>query len=293
MMGFGKFFGLGNKDIQEKDVQAAEKELLPKAEVKYEPAELPIEQIQVNPFQPRRIFQKEALQELAASVQEFGILQPLLVRRKGDMAELIAGERRLRAAKLAGLKQVPVLYKELTDQEMAEIAIIENLQREDLSFFEEAEGFARLSKEFSFTQEALAKRMGISQSALANKLRLLKLPQPVQQVISREQLTERHARVLLRLKDEQLQLKALQKIVAQGLNVRQTDELIRTMLEPKKKAEKKPGITGIVRDARIYLNTIRKATKQMESSGLGIRIDEEQEDDYVLLHIRVPKKKAK
>ena len=135
--------------------------------------------------------------------------------------------------------------------------------------------------------------MGISQSALANKLRLLKLPQPVQQVISREQLTERHARVLLRLKDEQLQLKALQKIVAQGLNVRQTDELIRTMLEPKKKAEKKPGITGIVRDARIYLNTIRKATKQMESSGLGIRIDEEQEDDYVLLHIRVPKKKAK
>ncbi len=293
MMGFGKFFGLGNKDIQEKDVQAAEKELLPKAEVKYEPAELPIEQIQVNPFQPRRIFQKEALQELAASVQEFGILQPLLVRRKGDTAELIAGERRLRAAKMAGLKHVPVLYKELSDQEMAEIAIIENLQREDLSFFEEAEGFARLSKEFSFTQEALAKRMGISQSALANKLRLLKLPQPVQQVISREQLTERHARVLLRLKDEQLQLKALQKIVAQGLNVRQTDELIRTMLEPKKKAEKKPGITGIVRDARIYLNTIRKATKQMESSGLGIRIDEEQEDDYVLLHIRVPKKKAK
>ena len=101
MMGFGKFFGLGNKDIQEKDVQAAEKELLPKAEVKYEPAELPIEQIQVNPFQPRRIFQKEALQELAASVQEFGILQPLLVRRKGDTAELIAGERRLRAAKMA------------------------------------------------------------------------------------------------------------------------------------------------------------------------------------------------
>ena len=293
MMGFGKFFGLGNKDIQERDVQAAEKELLPKAEVKYEPAELPIEQIQVNPFQPRRIFQKEALQELAASVQEFGILQPLLVRRKGDTAELIAGERRLRAAKMAGLKHVPVLYKELSDQEMAEIAIIENLQREDLSFFEEAEGFARLSKEFSFTKEALAKRMGISQSALANKLRLLKLPQPVQQVISREQLTERHARVLLRLKDEQLQLKALQKIIAQGLNVRQTDELIRTMLEPKKKAEKKPGITGIVRDARIYLNTIRKATKQMESSGLGIRIDEEQEDDYVLLHIRVPKKKAK
>ena len=292
-MGFGKFFGLGNKDIQEKEVQAAEKELLPQAEVKYEPEELSIERIQVNPFQPRRIFQQDALQELAASVQEFGILQPLLVRRKGDMAELIAGERRLRAAKLAGLKQVPVLYKELTDQEMAEIAIIENLQREDLSFFEEAEGFARLLHEFSFTQEALARRMGISQSALANKLRLLKLPQAVQQVISKEQLTERHARVLLRLKEEQLQLRALQKIVAQGLNVRQTDELIRTMLEPKQKSEKKAGITGIVRDARIYLNTIRKATKQMESSGLDIKVDEEQAEDYVLLHIRVPKKKAK
>ena len=292
-MGFGKFFGLGNKDIQEKEVQAAEKELLPQAEVKYEPEELSIERIQVNPFQPRRIFQQDALQELAASVQEFGILQPLLVRRKGDMAELIAGERRLRAAKLAGLKQVPVLYKELTDQEMAEIAIIENLQREDLSFFEEAEGFARLLHEFSFTQEALARRMGISQSALANKLRLLKLPQAVQQVISKEQLTERHARVLLRLKEEQLQLGALQKIVAQGLNVRQTDELIRTMLEPKQKSEKKAGITGIVRDARIYLNTIRKATKQMESSGLDIKVDEEQAEDYVLLHIRVPKQKAK
>ena len=292
-MGFGKFFGLGNKDIQEKEVQAAEKELLPQAEVKYEPEELSIERIQVNPFQPRRIFQQDALQELAASVQEFGILQPLLVRRKGDMAELIAGERRLRAAKLAGLKQVPVLYKELTDQEMAEIAIIENLQREDLSFFEEADGFARLLHEFSFTQEALARRMGISQSALANKLRLLKLPQAVQQVISKEQLTERHARVLLRLKEEQLQLGALQKIVAQGLNVRQTDELIRTMLEPKQKSEKKAGITGIVRDARIYLNTIRKATKQMESSGLDIKVDEEQAEDYVLLHIRVPKQKAK
>ena len=292
-MGFGKFFGLGNKDIQEKEVQAAEKELLPQAEVKYEPEELSIERIQVNPFQPRRIFQKEALQELAASVQEFGILQPLLVRRKGDTAELIAGERRLRAAKMAGLKHVPVLYKELSDQEMAEIAIIENLQREDLSFFEEAEGFARLLHEFSFTQEALARRMGISQSALANKLRLLKLPQAVQQVISKEQLTERHARVLLRLKEEQLQLGALQKIVAQGLNVRQTDELIRTMLEPKQKSEMKAGITGIVRDARIYLNTIRKATKQMESSGLDIKVDEEQAEDYVLLHIRVPKQKAK
>ena len=135
--------------------------------------------------------------------------------------------------------------------------------------------------------------MGISQSALANKLRLLKLPQAVQQVISKEQLTERHARVLLRLKEEQLQLRALQKIVAQGLNVRQTDELIRTMLEPKQKSEKKAGITGIVRDARIYLNTIRKATKQMESSGLDIKVDEEQAEDYVLLHIRVPKQKAK
>ena len=127
-MGFGKFFGLGNKDIQEKDVQAAEKELLPKAEVKYEPAELPIEQIQVNPFQPRRIFQKEALQELAASVQEFGILQPLLVRRKGDTAELIAGERRLRAAKMAGLKQDDMDLIELNEAFASQsLAVIRSL----------------------------------------------------------------------------------------------------------------------------------------------------------------------
>ena len=149
-----------------------------------------------------------------------------------------------------------------------------------------------LLEQFSFTQEMLAKRMGISQSALANKLRLLKLPSSVRQVITKEGLTERQARVLLRLKDEKLQQKALQTILAQGLNVRQTDELVKSMLEPPKPKKKKPSITGIVRDARIYINTIRKATKQMESSGLNIQVEEEQAEDCVMLHIRVPKKKA-
>lgn len=294
-MGLGKFFGLGSKERQEVEnveEKAVLQAVVPETEIRYEPEELPIDEILVNPFQPRQVFQEEALQELSDSVRAFGILQPLLVRRNGDKIELIAGERRLRAAKLAGLTTVPVLYRTLDDQELAEVAIIENLQRADLSFFEEADGFARLLEQFSFTQEMLAKRMGISQSALANKLRLLKLPSSVRQVITKEGLTERQARVLLRLKDEKLQQKALQTILAQGLNVRQTDELVKSMLEPPKPKKKKPSITGIVRDARIYINTIRKATKQMESSGLNIQVEEEQAEDCVMLHIRVPKKKA-
>lgn len=294
-MGLGKFFGLGSKERQEVEnveEKAVLQAVVPETEIRYEPEELPIDEILVNPFQPRQVFQEEALQELSDSVRAFGILQPLLVRRNGDKIELIAGERRLRAAKLAGLTTVPVLYRTLDDQELAEVAIIENLQRADLSFFEEADGFARLLEQFSFTQEMLAKRMGISQSALANKLRLLKLPASVRQVITKEGLTERQARVLLRLKDEKLQQKALQTILAQGLNVRQTDELVKSMLEPPKPKKKKPSITGIVRDARIYINTIRKATKQMESSGLNIQVEEEQAEDCVMLHIRVPKKKA-
>ena len=294
-MGLGKFFGLGSKERQEVEnveEKAVLQAVVPETEIRYEPEELPIDEILVNPFQPRHVFQEESLQELSDSVRAFGILQPLLVRRNGDKIELIAGERRLRAAKLAGLTTVPVLYRTLDDQELAEVAIIENLQRADLSFFEEADGFARLLEQFSFTQEMLAKRMGISQSALANKLRLLKLPSSVRQVITKEGLTERQARVLLRLKDEKLQQKALQTILAQGLNVRQTDELVKSMLEPPKPKKKKPSITGIVRDARIYINTIRKATKQMESSGLNIQVEEEQAEDCVMLHIRVPKKKA-
>ncbi len=291
-MGLGKFFGLSSKEQEEKPVVQPEETVQSQAaEVVQQAVEMEIKDIVVNPFQPRRVFKEEALQELAASVREFGVLQPLLVRKNGAVVELIAGERRLRAARLAGLTRVPVLYKDLTDQELAEVAIIENLQREDLSFFEEAEGFARLLEQFDFTQESLACRMGISQSALANKLRLRKLPEKIRADIEKAQLTERHARVLLRLKEEKLQKKVLQQIVRDGLNVRQTDELVKKMLDPSAKPKRKAKITGIVRDARIYINTIHKATKQMASSGLDIQVEEEQSEDCVVLHIRVPKQK--
>ena len=191
---------------------------------------LDLESITPNPFQPRRVFDNTQLEELAQSIKDFGVLQPILVRKIGTGYELVAGERRFRASQLAGLKTIPAIVKNLSDKEIAEMALIENLQREDLNYFEEAEGYARLMKEFGITQDEIAKRMGKSQSTIANKLRLLNLPENVRKEISINVITERHARALLKLEDEKLQLHALNAIYTKNLNVRQTDELVEQLL---------------------------------------------------------------
>ena len=249
-----------------------------------------------NPFQPRKIFNHDSLQELAASIQEYGIIQPLIVRVINNGFELVAGERRLRASKLAGLQQVPVIVKEFTDKEMAELAMIENLQREDLHFLEEAEGFQHLITNFSFTQEELAKRMGKNQSTIANKLRLLKLAPEVRAVVAAEKLTERHARSLLKIDEPKLQMEVLELIREKGLNVRETEELIEEFLEDiakqiEEKSKPKRSVVKVIRDVRIFINTINTVVGEMKNTGLKIKVKQEQDDEFIHINLRIPKKR--
>jgi len=295
----GKFFGIGDKDAD--DAEKEEKQQLVEEVLEKELAtaslgkavKLAISMIVPNPFQPRKIFNDAALQEMADSIREVGILQPLLLRKSAAGCELIAGERRLRAAKLAGLSEVPVIYRDFTDKEMAESAMIENLQRENLHFLEEALGFMQLLEAFDFTQAALAKRMGISQSTLANKLRLLRLSSDVQNVLMESSLTERHARALLRLPMASQQLSVVKEIIQKELNVKQTEALIDSLLAENSDIKKKRKMTGIVRDVRIYINTIKQVTDQMKLSGLKIKVQQEQSEDYITLNIKIPKKAVK
>jgi len=249
-----------------------------------------------NPFQPRKIFNNDSLQELAASIHEYGVIQPLIVRNTVNGFELVAGERRLRASKLAGLQQVPVIVKEFTDKEVAELAMIENLQREDLHFLEEAEGFHQLITSFAFTQEELAKRMGKNQSTIANKLRLLKLAPEVRAVVAGEKLTERHARSLLKIDEPRLQMEVLDIIREKHLNVRETEELIEDFLEDiakqivEKNAHKRT-VVKVIRDVRIFINSINNVVGEMKKSGLKIKVKQEQDEEFIYINMRIPKHK--
>ncbi len=242
-----------------------------------------------NPFQPRKTFNDDSLQELAASIREFGVIQPLLVRRQGEIYELIAGERRLRASRLAGLAEVPVIVRELDDKEMAEVAMIENLQREDLHFLEEAEGYQHLLASFNFTQEELARRVGKNQSTIANKLRLLKLAPEVRQILVGQSLTERHARALLKIEDTRLQMEVLDSVNDKSLNVRETEDLIETYsnISREKPPTPKQTVVKIIKDVRIFINTINSVINQMKQSGMDIKVKQDIEGDYVTINIQV------
>lgn len=249
-----------------------------------------------NPFQPRKTFNEDSLQELAMSISEFGVIQPLLVRKTRDGFELVAGERRLRASRLAGLTHVPVIVKELDDKEMAELAMIENLQREDLHFLEEAEGFQQLLINFDFTQEDLAKRVGKTQSTVANKLRLLKLAPDVRKVLIDENLTERHARSLLKISDPVIQMQVLDTVREKKLNVRETEGLIEDVLaeisrEIAKKETPKQNVVKIIKDVRIFINTINHVVGEMKKTGLKINIKQEQDDDFISINLKIPKRR--
>ena len=206
---------------------------------------------------------------------------------------MVSGERRHRASKLAGMTTIPALVRNLSDKEVAEMALIENLQREDLNYFEEAEGYAKLIKDFHITQEEVARRMGKSQPTIANKLRLLNLSSAVKAEISVDVITERHARSLLKIKDnDALQLEVLQKIYKNNLNVRQTDELIENLLikaEKDKKEQQKMKMVKAIKDMRIFVNTIKGTVKTIQDAGLPAEIQETDHDDYVEVVIRLPK----
>lgn len=244
-----------------------------------------------NPYQPRKEFEPEALQELAASIRQYGVLQPLLVAPGPDGTYiLIAGERRLRAS---GLETVPVIVSDYTNQQIAEIAMIENLQRKDLHFLEEAEGYEKLLDTFHMTQETMAVKVGKKQSTIANKLRLLKLSPALRQKIHDSDLTERHARVLLKLDSDEEREAVVDKAVKDGLTVRQTEALVEKMLKAAGKQKKRKPRIVIVNDVRIYLNSIRQVMDMVRASGIPSSMDQSMDGDDVVVTLRIKNAKKK
>ena len=250
--------------------------------------EIPVEQIAPNPYQPRQDFSQPELLSLAASIKSDGILQPLSVRQRGDKYELIAGERRLRAAILAGLETVPCIVSEVSDRNSALLSLVENIQRRDLGFFEEADAIARLIDFYGMTQEDAALRLGYAQSTLANKLRLRKLSAEERRLVVEHGLTERHARALLRLEDSDKRVSAINQISRRKLNVEAAERLIDSMIEHDKYKERIRKGSAIFRDLRLFMNTVNKAVETMQIAGVDVNVDKKQSEDFLDYHIRIP-----
>ena len=246
------------------------------------------DQIRPNPDQPRQEFSQEGLEELAASIRALGVLQPLTVRRREGQWELVAGERRLRAAKLAGLSQVPCLSVQVDSQSSSLLALVENVQRRDLDFWEEALALRQILDTYHLSQEELARRVGRSQSAVANKLRLLKLPDEALALLRAHGATERHARALLRLDSPERQLEAAEQVTARGLTVAQTEALVEQLLGDSPRRRKKP--TFILKDVRLFLNTLSRSLELVRSAGVDARCRRQDTDDEILLTIRIPRR---
>ncbi|MDR7854972.1 nucleoid occlusion protein [Tissierella sp.] len=257
-------------------------------EVKY----IPISIIKPNPYQPRKDFNQKSLEELSQSIKSYGIIQPISVRQlKADSYELIAGERRLRASELAELSEIPAIVVDYRDKESAIIALMENLQREDLNFIEEAEGYNNLIVDHGFTQQEIAEKMGKNQSTVANKLRLLKLPDDIKRSLLESNLTERHGRALLKLSDDDLKRKILDRVVKNELNVNKTEALVEDILNDLTKTETnevKQNIKSMI-NIRIYLNTIKNAFSAIKNTGINADYKEIDKGDHVEVTVRIPK----
>jgi ParB family transcriptional regulator, chromosome partitioning protein len=248
-----------------------------------------LDRIRPNPFQPRREIAEEKISELAQSIKSCGLIQPIVVRRVGNGYQIVVGERRYLACRKLGWKKIAASVKTLSDNAMATIALIENLQRENLNYIEEAMGYTNLMKSFNLTQEQLAQRLGKSQSTIANKIRLLKLSDEIRGKLLHNGLTERHARALLRLETEEAQLKMLREITDRGLTVSQAEKRIDRIQEARGERKTNARTKPIIRDMRIVLNTIREAVSMMNSSGLYPEVDETVEQDYIEVTIRLTK----
>jgi ParB family chromosome partitioning protein len=280
---FSRFFNLKDKP-EEHEIDTEEKEI--RDEVK----ELPVSQISPNRYQPRTIFQENKIEELAQTIRTHGIIQPIIVRKMTEgHFEIIAGERRWRAVQSLGWLTIPAIVKQFNDTETASVALIENLQREELTPIEEAVAYAKLIELHNLTQEALAQRLGKGQSTIANKLRLLKLPEEVQDSIRQKLITERHARALISLKIPQKQVELLHEIIDKNLNVKQTEDRIVQLLDGTKR-KAKPKRKAFSKDTRIAMNTIRQSLTMVQDSGITLNSEEEEFDDYYQFTIRIPKK---
>lgn len=278
---FSRIFGLGDKELP------IEKEM---ADERDEVKNIPVTNIVPNRFQPRTIFDEDKIDELARTIHTHGIIQPIVIREiDEERFEIIAGERRFRAVQKLGWTEIPAIIKNLSDTETASVALIENLQREELTPIEEAMAYAKLLEIHSLTQEALAQRLGKGQSTVANKLRLLKLPDEIQEGLLQKKITERHARSLIPLKDPEKQVQLMNLIIEKNLNVKQTEEHVVKMLT---KDTQKPKSTrrAISKDVRIAFNTIRQSLSMVEDSGIKLNTEEEEFDEFYQITIKIPKK---
>ncbi|WP_167628663.1 nucleoid occlusion protein [Listeria valentina] len=284
-------FSLFGKKDKNKADELVEQDLTQRVE------EIPLNQIMPNQFQPRTVFDQEKIEELAETIKIHGLIQPIVLREIEENSEesryeIIAGERRYRAAVHLEMETIPAIVQEFTDDESAALALIENLQREQLTPIEEAVAYQSLLEMNGVTQEAVAKQVGKSQSAVANKLRLLKLPKGIQESVLAKEISERHARSLLALENEEEQLKVLDKIRDNHLNVKQTDELIRELLMKKdEKPKKKAKLRLVSKDARIALNTIKESVSMVQKGGMDLNINEQESDEFFEITIQIPKNK--
>ncbi|KAA0956281.1 nucleoid occlusion protein [Planococcus kocurii] len=284
---FSRFFGGGDKANETAKKEAVEHKS------SEEVLKLPLDKIHANKFQPRTIFDQEKIEELARTIHVHGVIQPIVVRKsevEGEY-EIIAGERRFRAMKSLEWTEVPAIIRNLSDKETASIALIENLQREELTSIEEAHAYRNLLDIQEITQEALAQRLGKGQSTVANKLRLLKLPEEIQTALLKRLLTERHARALLQVKDAEQQKKLFDETIEESLNVKQLEIKVSKLLsnEPKKpKARRK----AISRDMRIAMNTIKESLSMVTKSGIDLTTEEEEYEEYYQITVKIPKKKS-
>ena len=257
---------------------------------KDEVIQLPLSEIIPNRYQPRNVFNDEKILELAESIREHGVIQPIVVRKYQNQYEIIAGERRYRASKSIDLKKIPAIVRDYSDKQSASIAIVENIQREDLTAIEEALAYRQLIDLHGITQSKLAKQMGKSQSTVANKMRLLNLSDVVQSAVLNRQITERHARALLMIKDETSQEQILEQVIQQDMNVADTERLIEETITPKTKVPKPKTVTKIPRNYRLAMNTFKQAISMVEKTGMSVKHEEEELEDYYVIKISLPKK---
>lgn len=282
---FSRFFGSGEKEPDLQNIDNTPQEKVDQVK---------IDLIKPNKYQPRTIFSEEKIEELARTIHTHGVIQPIVIRKSDDGYEIIAGERRFRAMKKLGWEEVPAIIRNLDDKETASIALIENLQREELTAIEEAYAYEKLLELHGLTQEALAQRLGKGQSTVANKLRLLKLPDDIKNSILTKEISERHARALISVKDADLQQKLFQEAIAEQLNVKQLEDRIQQALNPIEEEKEKKKVVkrkSVSKDVRIALNTIRQSLALVTKSGIDVKTEEEDSEDFYTITVKIPKKK--
>lgn len=255
--------------------------------------DIPINLIVTNPDQPRKIFGEEELLELRDSIKEYGVIQPVILKKYNNGSYiLIAGERRLRAATMAGLSKIPAIIRDADERDAAIIALVENVQREDLGYMEEAHAYHKLMEDYDLTQGELAERVGKKQSTISNKIRLLSLPKDIQEALISNRLTERHARALLKVPDDETRRMIIERIVSHGLNVRQSEKLIQDILEKQQEERRKQNKIRYI-SYKLYLNTIRKTFNEIFQVEQGAKYTQEDKGEFYEVKITIPKNTPK